>query len=196
MKNKLHSQKNYTFGVKSKKSNRGGGRGRERESACVSDSVLHNGYLSLTGSEGSCSPPTSLSLLTLQGGVSVCLSECEFVLQRESGGGGMLCSLHLSGGQEWTGLPVALFHPRGCTRAVNGMDVEPHVPAREYQCLFITCKISKAHDPHSNNSGHFPKFYSNPTDKTSLLEMVRDKMCGFIWKSESGSLSLACTLQP
>lgn len=42
-------------------------------------------------------------------------------------GGDMLCSLHLSGGQEWTMIPVAQFYPSGCTRAVNGSDMEPYV---------------------------------------------------------------------
>lgn len=106
----------------------------------------------------------------------VCLSGCEFVLQRERGGD-MLCSLCLSGGQEWTVLLLAQFYPRGCACAVNGIEMEAHMSVCEGLCLFIKCKMDNAHDTHSNYpGGHFPKFYSNPTNKSSLLKMVRDKM--------------------
>lgn len=108
----------------------------------------------------------------------LCVSLCYRERERERGGD-MLCSLHLSGGQEWTVLLVAQFYPHGCTRAINGIDMEPHVSVWEYQCLFITCKVNKAHDTQSNYLGHFPKFYSNPTDKTFLSVMVRDKMSRF-----------------
>lgn len=65
----------------------------------------------------------------------------------------MLCSLCLSGGQEWTELPLAQFYPRGCARAVNGIEMEAHRSVCEGLCLFITCKMDKAHDTHSNYPG-------------------------------------------
>lgn len=68
-------------------------------------------------------------------------------------GGDMLCSLCVSGGQEWTVLLLARFYPRGCARAVNGIEMVAHMSVCEGLCLFITCKMDKAHDTHSNYPG-------------------------------------------
>lgn len=86
-------------------------REREREWARVWDSVLRNGehsLLSMTASEESCSPPTSLSCwpCRVEESICACLSLCYR-------GGGMLSSLHLSGGQESRVLSVAQFYPSG-----------------------------------------------------------------------------------